>query len=316
VVRSYVWGLDLSGAMDSAGGVGGLAWVTLHTASGSASGTHFVCYDGNGNIVALVSATTGDVTARYEYGPFGEPIRISGPASSLNPSRFSTKRTDNNTDLVLYEYRIYQSSTGQWLNRDPVGEPGFELMANRPKTSAETLMARVRTTLDELQPLDLSLIYSIKSRLSQIGFYLWKTHECANLYNFLNGDPIDYVDPWGLWDWPWKKKKDEKCCEKQPNPAKDLFKLAADTLSGAIADADGWPSSKAKAAARLVKLLILASDAKEGCGAMKETAEICLDFARDPEQFGCYMCCYGIYSNFPELGGVSYFICHSICAKF
>jgi hypothetical protein len=25
VVRSYVWGLDLSGAMDSAGGVGGLA---------------------------------------------------------------------------------------------------------------------------------------------------------------------------------------------------------------------------------------------------------------------------------------------------
>ena len=122
-----------------------------------------ICYDGNGNIVSLVNAATGEVTARYEYGPFGEPIRISGPAASLNPFRFSTKRTDNNTDLVLYEYRIYKSSTGQWLNRDPVGEPGFELMANRPKTSAETLMARVRTTLDELQPLDLSLIYSIKS---------------------------------------------------------------------------------------------------------------------------------------------------------
>jgi RHS repeat-associated protein len=122
LVRSYVWGLDLSGTMDSAGGVGGLAWVTLHTASGSASGTHFVCYDGNGNIVALVSATTGDVTARYEFGPFGEPIRITGPAATMNPFRFSTKRTDDTTDLVLYEYRVYQSSTGRWLSRDPIGE--------------------------------------------------------------------------------------------------------------------------------------------------------------------------------------------------
>ena len=34
LVRSYSWGLDLSGTMDGAGGVGGLLWVTLHTASG------------------------------------------------------------------------------------------------------------------------------------------------------------------------------------------------------------------------------------------------------------------------------------------
>jgi RHS repeat-associated protein len=124
LVRSYVWGLDLSWTMDGAGGVGGLAWVTLHTASGSASGTHFTCYDGNGNIVSLVSATTGDVTARYEYGPFGEPIRVSGSAASLNPFRFSTKRTENNTDLVLYEYRAYNPNLGRWLSRDPIEEYG------------------------------------------------------------------------------------------------------------------------------------------------------------------------------------------------
>jgi RHS repeat-associated protein len=128
VVRSYVWGLDLSGTMDSAGGVGGLAWVTLHTASGPASGTHFVCYDGNGNIVALVSATTGDVTARYEYGPFGEPIRISGPGATLNPFRFSTQRTEPTTDLVLYEYRVYNSTLGRWPNRDPIGVIRFETL--------------------------------------------------------------------------------------------------------------------------------------------------------------------------------------------
>jgi RHS repeat-associated protein len=131
LVRSYVWGLDLSGTMDGAGGVGGLAWVTLHTASGSASGTHFVCYDGNGNIVSLVSAATGDITARYEYGPFGEPIRISGPAAILNPFRFSTKRTDNTTDFVLYEYRIYSLSTGCWPNRDRINETSFKVLESK-----------------------------------------------------------------------------------------------------------------------------------------------------------------------------------------
>jgi len=136
LVRSYAWGLDLSGSLSGAGGVGGLAWVILHAASGSASGTHFVCYDGNGNIVSLVSATTGDVTARYEYGPFGEPIRISGPAANLNAFRFSTKRTENNTDLVLYEYRAYNPNLGRWLSKDPIGEWGglhlYEFVGNAP----------------------------------------------------------------------------------------------------------------------------------------------------------------------------------------
>jgi len=131
LVRSYAWVIDLSGSLSGAGGVGGLTWVTLHTASGPASGTHFTCYDGNGNVVSSVSATTGDVTARYEYGPFGELIRVSGPFANQNPFRFSTKRTNPTTDLVLYEYRVYQPSTGRWLNRDSINEFGFKILAGR-----------------------------------------------------------------------------------------------------------------------------------------------------------------------------------------
>jgi RHS repeat-associated protein len=122
LARSYVRGLDLSGTLEGAGGVGGLLWVTLHTASGPAAGTQFAAYDGNGNIVALSAASDGSATARYEYGPFGEPIRITGPAAALKPFRFSTKRTDPTTDLVLYEYRVYNPSAGRWLCRDPLGE--------------------------------------------------------------------------------------------------------------------------------------------------------------------------------------------------
>jgi RHS repeat-associated protein len=123
-VRTYVWGLDLSGTLEGAGGVGGLLWVTLHTASGPTACTHICAYDGNGNIVALAAASDGSVSARCEYGPFGEPIRVSGPAAANNPFRFSTKCTDNTTDLVLYEFRAYVPSLGRWVSRDPISEGG------------------------------------------------------------------------------------------------------------------------------------------------------------------------------------------------
>ena len=124
LMRSYVWGLDLSETLEGAGGVGGLLWATLHTASGSAAGTHFCAYDGNGNIVALSAASDGSVSARYEYGPFGEQIRVTGPVAALNPFRFSTKRTGNTTELVLYESRACSPPLGQWLNRVPGAENG------------------------------------------------------------------------------------------------------------------------------------------------------------------------------------------------
>ncbi len=100
LVCSYVWGLDLSGTMDGAGGVGGgLLWVRL--AGGLASGTHFVTCDGNGNSVSPIAAADVWKAARYECGPFGEPSRVTGPTAAENVFRFSTKRTDDTTELVL-----------------------------------------------------------------------------------------------------------------------------------------------------------------------------------------------------------------------
>ena len=112
-------GLDLLGTIAGAGGMGGLLWVCNFQ---SPIGTHFAAYDGNGNVVAPVSATTDTETACYEFGPLGEPIRVTGPAAAVNPFRFSTKRTCNTTDLVLYEYRAYSPALGRWLSRDPIME--------------------------------------------------------------------------------------------------------------------------------------------------------------------------------------------------
>jgi hypothetical protein len=86
VVRTFLWGSDLSGSLQGAGGVGGLLAIAVTT-----NGTHFPAFDGNGNVSSLVSATNEVRTASYDFGPFGEVIRAEGSAASSNPVRFSSK---------------------------------------------------------------------------------------------------------------------------------------------------------------------------------------------------------------------------------
>jgi len=88
VVRSYQWGLDLSGSLRGAGGVGGLVSVKPAGSAGQFPG-----YDGNGNVASLTDGTSGALSAGYEYGPFGEVVQISG-AQALNPVRFSSRYSD------------------------------------------------------------------------------------------------------------------------------------------------------------------------------------------------------------------------------
>ena len=88
------------------------------------NGTHFAAYDGSGNVAGLVKASTGGCAAVYEYGPFGEVIRATGPMARANPFRFSTKFQDDETDLLYYGYRYLNTATGRWLSRDPIEEKG------------------------------------------------------------------------------------------------------------------------------------------------------------------------------------------------
>ena len=137
---SFTWGLDLSGSMQGAGGVGGLLSMTVY--SGTNAGTYFYCYDGNGNVAALVSATSGAIAAQYEYGPFGEVIRATGPMAKVNPFMFSTKFYDWETGLYYYGARYYNPSTGRWPSRDPIEERGgknlYAFVGNAPLNMVDT----------------------------------------------------------------------------------------------------------------------------------------------------------------------------------
>ena len=133
LIRSYVWGTDLSGTSQGAGGVGGLLEINYY---GSSTTNCFPAYDGNGNIMALVNVADGTVAANYDYAAFGEPIRITGVMARNNPFRFSTKYADDESDLLYYGYRYYKPSTGTWLSRDPFQEKGgknvYSFVSNRP----------------------------------------------------------------------------------------------------------------------------------------------------------------------------------------
>jgi RHS repeat-associated protein len=121
LLYSFQWGKDVSGSMQTAGGVGGLVGISYH---GSAITNCFPAYDGNGNVMALINVADGSIAANYDYGPFGEVLRATGPMAKLNPFRFSTRYTDNESDLLYYGYRYYNPSAGRWLSRDRIEENG------------------------------------------------------------------------------------------------------------------------------------------------------------------------------------------------
>ena len=47
----------------------------------------------------------GSCRAVYQFGPFGELLRATGPMAMVNPFRFSTKYQDDETGLLYYGYR-------------------------------------------------------------------------------------------------------------------------------------------------------------------------------------------------------------------
>jgi len=125
---AHVWGIDLSGTPQGAGGVGGLLCSTLVNDI-STSNNYYPAYDGNGNISAWLDST-GTLLTRMDYSPFGQLVaqyKYTSTASatlSRLPFGFSTKYTDKETGLLYYGHRYYDSVTGRWPSRDTIGEEG------------------------------------------------------------------------------------------------------------------------------------------------------------------------------------------------
>ncbi len=136
VTNIYVWGLDLSGTLQGAGGVGGLLAVLRNGVP------YFPCYDANGNVTDYLDAN-GTVVAHREYGPFGMTTVAAGPLVHDLHFWFSTKYLDEETRLYYYGYRYYLPELGRWLNRDNIGEDGglnlYAITGNDPANKTDYL---------------------------------------------------------------------------------------------------------------------------------------------------------------------------------
>ena len=113
----YYWGKDLAGALQGAGGIGGLLYLAVDSA------VYIPCYDHNGNIILYVSET-GSIAAQYTYDPYGNIIEFSGPLADVFSFGFSTQYHDRETGMIGYQRRFYSPVLGRWLNRDPIEEKG------------------------------------------------------------------------------------------------------------------------------------------------------------------------------------------------
>jgi len=107
--NSYVWGLDLSGTLQRAGGVGGLL------SCNNDGSDNYSASDAIGNI-SLVVSSEGGVEATYGYDPFGQLITVRGVAPVFG---FSSKYMDTETGFLYFGFRYYSPSQGRWLGRDP-----------------------------------------------------------------------------------------------------------------------------------------------------------------------------------------------------
>ena len=175
-VVSYTRGVDLSGSLQGAGGIGGLlartdmGRLTVNDPLASA----YYHADGNGNITALITGlmdTNQVLVAKYLYDSYGNLLAESGPLAEANKYRFSSKEWDSQAGLYYYLYRFYDPNLQRWVNRDPLCEKGFETLVKR------RFMADVR----------------YNPNIQDYAEYM----EGPNLYEFVTDDPLNHFDSIG-----------------------------------------------------------------------------------------------------------------------
>jgi RHS repeat-associated protein len=93
-------------------------------------------HDLHGNVGTIVSISNKKKET-FLYNAFGEEEK----ASSYNPWRFSSKRLDNETNLIYYGRRYYIPALGRWLTPDPLGFKAgpnlYAFVSNAPLTHVD-----------------------------------------------------------------------------------------------------------------------------------------------------------------------------------
>ena len=195
---AYTRGLDLSGTLEGAGGIGGLL-----TRTDRDEGLLFCRHDANGNVTALVAKDYGMgplSQALYRYDPFGNPIAQSGGFADLNLYRFSSKEFHPPSGLYYCGKRYYDPGLQRWINRDPIvlsGGVNLFSFAGNMGVNAVDPWGDITVSTDRLIALKQNVYYINPGSLSILSWY--RPGDVTYIGKMVNGVMGD-DGTWGMGD--------------------------------------------------------------------------------------------------------------------
>ncbi len=124
----------------------------------------YVMQDANWNVTGLVD-TTGAVVERYVYSPYGVATVLAPDWSARGSSDyrwlylFQGGRYDAATGDYIFNARDYRPTTGQWLERDPLGEEAGDVnigrfVGNDPMNATDPTGLKVIVRMSPVQTSD------------------------------------------------------------------------------------------------------------------------------------------------------------------
>jgi RHS repeat-associated protein len=169
----------------------------------------FYTHDGNKNVSEAMDAF-GDVSAHYDYAPFGAVTVALGDSANANVWRFSSEFAEDGLRLVYYNYRHYEPVIGRWLSRDFVDEKGF-----LDSTYAGAQFKKIETNFDNKTTLT---VYSSFCYLFVMNRHVWvDVLGLAGKY-----DPPPPYLPEGLPCCPLDKADCERLCKPYPGYSRSI----------------------------------------------------------------------------------------------
>jgi RHS repeat-associated protein len=162
---TYTRGLDLSGSLAGAGGIGGL--LARSDPADTTNGPSYYHVDGSGNVTALID-NWQVVAARYEYGPFLKPVAQWGRLADANEMQGSSMPKHGRSGLVGYPARFYDPGAQRWTTQDSIGEAGginlYGFVFNSPLNGIDPLGEASGDDDDDDVPLTLGAAHAASRR--------------------------------------------------------------------------------------------------------------------------------------------------------
>jgi RHS repeat-associated protein len=129
--KNYVWvGQEIAEERDASNNVTKRFFPQGEQQSGT---NYYYTRDHLGSVRELMDGS-GNIVARYSYDPYGKVTLVSG--TNLATKQYAGMYLHGTSGLNLTRYRAYDSNTGRWLSRDPIGEDGgynlYEYCADDP----------------------------------------------------------------------------------------------------------------------------------------------------------------------------------------